>query len=92
MHYPLVGERVWVSGCLHEFIVAEADYATCIAKIFRSGVDAATRRCLPFSLLFAHEDFSDAQDGMTSGPAVREVLRASRLRVHQSQAYLTELR
>jgi hypothetical protein len=55
MHYPLVRERVWVSGGQDEFIVTEADYATCIATIFRSVDRGAARRRLSFSLLFAHE-------------------------------------
>ncbi|HEY2466375.1 MAG TPA: hypothetical protein VGI45_00870 [Terracidiphilus sp.] len=90
MYYPVVGERVWVSGCCDEFIVEHTDYTACVAVIA-----VATGRRLentPFRLLFAYCDFEGAQAGASAPPAVREVLRSSELRVLQVTLVIRALR
>lgn len=92
MHYPLVGERVWVSGCCDEFTVVRTDYTAFFATIYPSADTGARRRNLPFLLLFAHEDYKAAQDGVATISGVRDVLHSSRQSLIQSELYLRELR
>ena len=91
MHYPLVGERVWVSGCRDEFFVVEADYATCVATIVPVADNEAVRRNLRFSLLFAREDFEGAQAGAADPATVRDVLRSSHLCIYHAHGYMVEM-
>lgn len=92
MHYPLVGERVWVSGCRDEFIVSRTDYPARVAAIALASDGGDIRNDVPFFLLFAHSDFKAALDGLASPAALREVLRSSRLCTHQAHVFVLEIR
>ena len=91
MHCPLVGERVWVSGCRDEFLVLEADYRTSVATIALCSDQLSTRRA-PFTLLFPHSQFEEAQTGVAVPAIVREVLRSSRRCMHQVRVAMRQLR
>lgn len=76
MNCPLVGERVWVSGCRDEFVVARTDYATCLASLTAKS-DGVVREDVPFVLLFAHCDVGEPARDTALPERVREVLESS---------------
>lgn len=91
MFLPLVGERVWVSGSPHEFIVVRADYSTCIATISPAIDRSQLRRC-PFRDLFPSEEFEAAQASPHASDATVDVLESSRGIVRSAMAAIDEMR
>ena len=91
MYYPAVGERVWVSGCRDEFVVAQTDYTRCVATIVPAHNKTRLRRT-PFFSLFAHSDLEAARAGSAAPPAVREVLRSSQLHIDEVTIAIRDLR
>ena len=53
MHIPLVGERVWVSGCSHEFEVVRANYDTGFATIAAVADDRSETKSCRFDQLLS---------------------------------------
>jgi hypothetical protein len=60
MYFPLAWERVWVSGCPHEFIVLTANYSDCVATL-AFVEDRKQVKCCPFHQLFQHSEFHTSQ-------------------------------
>lgn len=92
MYYPLVGERVWLSGCRDEYVVEHADHTLFVAAIALLSDRRTKLERISFCLLFAHLEFEAAQAGVAARPAVEQVLRTSRLCLHQSSVFLREVR
>lgn len=91
MHFPVVGELVWVGGCAHEFIVVQADYSPRVATISPVESRFQTRRC-PFHLLFPHGDFEASQRAADEGSEKSETIGSSRLCVHCACLAIREMR
>lgn len=92
MYYPLVGERVWVSGCRDEYIVERADYPASLAAIALVADRNVLLEKISFRLLYAHFEFEAALAGVAARPAVEELLRCSQLCLHQSRVFIRDLR
>ncbi len=93
MYHPIVGERVWLSGCPEQFIVQRADYSASVAAItLTSNGETTASQFTPFRLLFAEWDFEAAQDGAASERAVRGVLCSSEQCVRGSAVFIRDIR
>lgn len=91
MYYPLVGERVRVSGCRDEYIVTRADYAAQVAGVLAASATGQARE-VPFQLLFPRRKFNPAHDGVASRAVVHEVLHSSTQCIRQANVCMLELR
>lgn len=92
MYYPLVGERVWISGCRDEYIVERADYTASLAAIALVADRNVLLEKISFRLLYAHFEFEAALAGVAARPAVEELLRCSQLCLHQSRVFIRDVR
>lgn len=91
MHYPTVGERVWVRGCSHELIVVRADYSSCVATLSPAEVRGQLRRC-PFILLFARDDFAASQSELSPTEVNAGLLQSTRGCIRGSWAAIQQMR
>jgi S1-C subfamily serine protease len=91
MYFPLIGERVWVSGSSHEFTVVRADYPTSIATV-TPVADKNQVKCCPFHQLFAYDQFDDSQVRDSMKEAVGEVLESSRVTVLSARIAIRDMR
>lgn len=89
MHYPLVGERVWVSGCWDDFVVTAADYRTCVATL-QFVRDRTREKRTPFVLLFRDRDL--ALKGITRTAGVVDIVRSSQLCVREVAVAVRDMR
>ncbi|WP_109488829.1 hypothetical protein [Occallatibacter savannae] len=91
MHFPRVGERVWVRGCAHHFVVVRIDYCTQVATLAPVEILANLRRC-PIAAIFALHDFDLAQSSMSPAEATRGLLETTHHCIHSASSALRYLR
>ena len=91
MYCPLVGERVWVRGSPHEFIVVRADYSASIATISPVVDKSQLKRC-PFRELFSYDDFEGAQTRQYVKEALVDFVGSSRIIAQNSRMAIEDMR
>ena len=91
MYFPLVYERVWVSGCPHEFIVVTTNYSACLATISLVEDRRQVRRC-PFHQLFPHDEFEASQVRSSVTDEMVDITESSRSLIRGAKADSREMR
>lgn len=90
MYYPLVGDRVRVSGCRDEYIVARTDYATSVAIIVSTG-DMSRLNRAPFRLLIAICEFRAEESPAAVLHSMRDTVRFAHLWVSHARVLIVEM-
>lgn len=91
MYFPLVGERVWLGGCSHEFTVVRTDYTACVAAV--SPVEDKTQiRVCHFREVFPYDEYEAAQTRQSLHNTLTDLLRSSRSLMNAGKAAIYEMR
>ena len=96
MYYPIIGERVRVSGRRDEHVVVSTDYTACAAEISPQADGTASKESVPFSLLLettASEVAQNKSHAIASRvDASYQVLHSSREHIDRGRFLITDSR
>lgn len=90
MYFPLVGERVWVNGCPHEFTVVRADYSAHVA-VLSPVADKTQVRVCHFRELFPPDKFEAAQTRESLQDSLMDLLGSSRVLMQASRTAIYDM-